>query len=211
MPSANGDFKPTARTVGEVRGREVDYDLVHDYEQPWYYFGPLSDDRSARPVIRTQFSVDGRSFESRYVDLQGRSRDEAETRQLFYRYPVGTKVAVYYNLNDPSEACLDPTSSLHILRRPIIRTVLVGVCRAFRVDLSTNAARLPRRGSRIGGGHDVRRRSLPEHTVLDSLIRRLGDSRRARGNGHRICLRSTNSPCLRTPSRREIHTAQTVF
>lgn len=61
--------------------------------------------------VRYRYAVQGRVHESRQISFKVRSATAPEERKLVERYPVGLKVQVFYDPDDPDVAVIDAGSS----------------------------------------------------------------------------------------------------
>jgi len=68
-----------------------------------------NDDTSVH--IAYEYSISGKTYTSNLVSYSGLANASVERDALISRYPVGTKVSVYYDPSNPSRAVLQPGGS----------------------------------------------------------------------------------------------------
>lgn len=85
------------------------------------------------PAVEYQYSVDGIDYTSHNVTLDGLRSGahvgdgKAEAEEVLSRYPLNSKVTVYYDPNEPANATLQPGASKNNLFVPIFSVVLIAL------------------------------------------------------------------------------------
>ena len=64
--------------------------------------------REWTPNLTYSFSIDGKKYFGHDIKFPPRRSSLTSAKATLERYPVGKTVTVYYNPNDPAQACLEP-------------------------------------------------------------------------------------------------------
>ncbi len=65
--------------------------------------------RMCWPAMRYTYTVNDRRYEGNLVQIGTAGGSESEIKRLVDRYPNGSKINVFYNSINPSDAILDPS------------------------------------------------------------------------------------------------------
>lgn len=81
---------------------------------------------SRTPIIRYEYEVEGKRYESQRVSNVGLTSNwSPEIDELLGRYPAGSEVWVFYDPSDPSSAVLEPVAKLPDYARIMVGLLLI--------------------------------------------------------------------------------------